>query len=274
MIGKKMSNFFNEIKLKVYNKISNWQHKFFSCGGKEILIKAAMQAIPAYAMSVFKTPMGVCNDIQKAVANIWWGSKSDKRSIHWSKWEKLSQAKCKRGMGFRDFSSFNQALVAKQGWQILQFPNSLVAKVLQAKYYQNKDFMNAKLGSTPSFVWRSILWGRQILGSSARWRIGNGQKIRTHKDNWILKPSLPDDTLVAKLINEENQWDESLIYRHFNRMDADKIVEIPLPRSLKEYTIIWHYDKKCQYTIKSGYQTALSLKFLAMPSSLMLEKNQ
>ena len=73
--------------------------------------------------------------------------------------------------------------------------------------------MNAKLGSTPSFLWRSILWGRQILGSSARWRIGNGQKIRTHKDNWIpkpstfkpiVKPSLPDDTLVTKLINEEN----------------------------------------------------------------------
>ena len=57
-------------------------------------------------------------------------------------------------------------------------------------------------------------------------------------------------------------------------MDADKIVEIPLPRSPKEDTIIWHYDKKCQYIVKSGYQTTLSLKFPAMPSSSMLEKNQ
>ena len=65
MIGRKMSNFFYDIKLKVFNKISSWQHKFFSCGGKEVLIKAAAQAIPAYAMSVFKIPMGVCNDIQK-----------------------------------------------------------------------------------------------------------------------------------------------------------------------------------------------------------------
>ncbi|KAH9782560.1 reverse transcriptase domain-containing protein [Citrus sinensis] len=221
MIGRKRSNFFNDIKLKVFNKISNRQHKFFSCGGKEVLIKAAAQAIPAYAMSVFKIPMGVCNDIQKTVADFW--------------------------------------------------------------YFQNKDFMKAKLGSTPSFVWRSILWGRQILSSGARWRIGDGPKIQIHKDNWIpkpstfkpiVRPSLPEDTLVAELINEENKWNESLIYRHFNRMDADKIVEIPLPRSPKEDTIIWHYDKKGLYSVKSGYQTALSLKFPAMPSSSMTGKNQ
>ena len=158
-----------------------------------------------------------------------------------------------------------------------------MAKVLQARYFQNKDFMKAKLGSTPSFVWRSILWGRKILGSGARWRIGDGQKIQIHKDNWISKPStfkpivrpsLPKDTLIAELINEKNQWDESLIYRHFNRMDADKIVEIPLPRSPKEDTIIWHYDKKGLYSVKSGYQTTLSLKFPAMPSSSMSGKNQ
>ena len=36
----------------------------------------------------------------EAVANFWWGSKNDRRNIHWSKWEKLSQAKWNGGMGF------------------------------------------------------------------------------------------------------------------------------------------------------------------------------
>ena len=69
MIKRKRSIFFNDIKLKIYNKVSNWQHKFFSVGGKEILIKEAAQAIPAYAMSVFKIPMGICDDIQRIIAN-------------------------------------------------------------------------------------------------------------------------------------------------------------------------------------------------------------
>lgn len=135
MIGRKRSNFFTDIKLKIYNKVSSWQHKFFSCGGKEVLIKAAAQAIPAYAMSVFKIPLGICNDIQRVIANFWWGSKKDKKNIHWSRWDKLSQSKYRGGMGFRDFLSFNQALLAKQGWRVLQFPNSLVARILRARYF-------------------------------------------------------------------------------------------------------------------------------------------
>ena len=67
-IGRKRSNFFNDIKLKIY-KVSSWQHKLFSCGGKEVLIKAAAQAAPAYAMSVFKIPLGICDDIQRVLAN-------------------------------------------------------------------------------------------------------------------------------------------------------------------------------------------------------------
>ncbi|KAL9460462.1 hypothetical protein AB3S75_003630 [Citrus x aurantiifolia] len=78
MVGRKRSGFFNNIKLKVLNKISSWQHKFFSCGGKEVLIKAAVQAIPAFAMSVFKIPLGICEDIQRIVANFWWGSSRER----------------------------------------------------------------------------------------------------------------------------------------------------------------------------------------------------
>lgn len=66
------------------NKISNWQQKWFSSAGREVLIKAAAaQAVPAYAMSVFKLPRGLCEDIQRAIARFWWGSKEDKHGIYW-----------------------------------------------------------------------------------------------------------------------------------------------------------------------------------------------
>ena len=85
MVGKKRTSFFNDVKLKVLSKISNWQHKLFSSEGNEIIIKAVAQAVPAYAMSVFKIPLGLCNDIQRAMARFWWGSKEDKKGIHWGK---------------------------------------------------------------------------------------------------------------------------------------------------------------------------------------------
>lgn len=79
------------------------------------------------------------------------------------------------------------------------------------------------------------MWGRQIICAGSRWRIGNGQDVHIHKANWILKPitfkpvikpTMPYEALVSELINGENYWDENLIYRHFDKMDADVITQI------------------------------------------------
>ena len=56
MIERNKRNFFNGIKLRVISKVSSWQHKHFSKRGKDVLIKAIAQAVPTYAMSVFKIP--------------------------------------------------------------------------------------------------------------------------------------------------------------------------------------------------------------------------
>ncbi|KAH9656896.1 putative reverse transcriptase/RNA-dependent DNA polymerase [Citrus sinensis] len=283
MVGRKKSGFFNNIKLRVSSKIADWQHKYFSCGGKEILIKAVAQAVPAHAMSVFKIPMSICVDIQRAIARFWWSSNMEKKGIHWAKWERLSQAKRRGGLGFRDFASFNQALVAKQSWRIIQFPESLVARVLQARYFKDNQFLTAKLGSKPSFIWRSILWGRQVIHKGIRWRIGNGQQVQIYKGNWIPKPtsfkpvsppSLPSDTRVAELIKEDNQWNEDMICQHFLREDAEIILRIPIPSTPMADQILWHYDKKGIYTVKSGYQVALRINFPDTPSCSEQPANQ
>lgn len=152
MVRRKKVSFFNYIKLRVLNKISSWQSKWFSSGGKEVLIKAIVQAVPSYAVSIFKIPLGLYADIQGAIARFWWHSKGNHRGIHWAKWEKMCNSKGRWGMGFRDLSSFNQALIAKQGWRVIQFPDSLMAKVLQAQYFKQTGFRNAKLGYNPSFI--------------------------------------------------------------------------------------------------------------------------
>lgn len=38
-------------------------------------------------------------------------------------------------MGFRDFHSFNLAMLAKQVWRLINEPDSLCARVLRTKYY-------------------------------------------------------------------------------------------------------------------------------------------
>jgi hypothetical protein len=66
-------------------------------------------------------------------------------------------------MGFRDLEVFNLALLAKQGWRLIQQPESLVAQILRDKYYNGCDFMDASKGKSISYAWRSILNAREVL---------------------------------------------------------------------------------------------------------------
>lgn len=82
MVGRQKHKFFSTIKTRVLNKIKGWPSQLFSRGGKEILLKAIVQAIPTYAMSVFRLPKGLCEDLQRQITNYWWGSSNRSRGIH------------------------------------------------------------------------------------------------------------------------------------------------------------------------------------------------
>ena len=73
---------FEDVKSRVWQKLQGWKGKLLSQAGKEILIKAAAQAIPTYAMSVFKLPIGLCDDMEKMIRNFWWGQRGTERKMH------------------------------------------------------------------------------------------------------------------------------------------------------------------------------------------------
>ena len=114
-----------------------------SIGGKEILIKAVIQSIPVYAMSVFLLPKNICKKITDIIAQFWWGDDDKGKKMHWYAWWKMCFPKKEGGMGFRDLHSFNLAMLAKQVRILIDNPDSLCAKVLKAKYYPNGDILMA-----------------------------------------------------------------------------------------------------------------------------------
>ena len=49
----------------MWRKLQGWEGKLLSQAGREVLIKAVIQAIPTYAMGCFKLPAGLCNEIEE-----------------------------------------------------------------------------------------------------------------------------------------------------------------------------------------------------------------
>jgi len=86
----------------------------------------------------------------------------------------MGRAKSAGGLGFRDLTLFNKALLAKQCWRIIQFPDSLSSLILKAKYFPKSSFLDAELGKTPSFMWRSFLAAKDLLSNGVLWRVGDG----------------------------------------------------------------------------------------------------
>ena len=60
--------------IKVEHRIQNWSFHWLSKGGKLILIKAVLEAIPVYWMHLW-VPMGVIDKIRKLCFNFLWDGK-------------------------------------------------------------------------------------------------------------------------------------------------------------------------------------------------------
>jgi hypothetical protein len=109
------------------------------------------------------------------------------------------------------FNVFNKTLLVKQGWRILQDPNSMVAQILKAKYFPRSSFLEGSLGNKPSFAWRSIFNAIQLLNQGLVWRVGDGRSIKVWGDRWLPTPttytvqtlprSLDASSMVADLID-------------------------------------------------------------------------
>lgn len=182
-------------------------------------------------------------------------------------WDKMTKPK-RGGIGFRDMHFFNQALLARQGWRLLQNPDSLCARVLNSKYYPNGDLLDTVFASDASPTWRGIEFGLELLKKGLIWRVGNGRNIQIQRDQWIPRN---EGLKVAKftrrsrlrwanqLIDQDTkQWNQELIHQIFNPCDATEIIKIRIPRGEVEDCVAWHMEKMGVFTVRSAYKLAMN----------------
>ena len=186
--GRMHKGRFQNLQVKLMKRICIWGDGYMAQAGREVLIKAVAQSIPTYIMGVFKLPFSVCDDLTRMVRNYWWGSEKGKRKTYWMEWENIIKPKAMGGLGFKDYRLFNQALLAKQAWRLLDRPDSLCARLIKARYYPSGQLLDTVFPGTGLEVWKGILHGLEQIKKGGIWRVGNGTKIRTWRDPWLPRP--------------------------------------------------------------------------------------
>lgn len=156
----------------------------------------------------------------------WWWSQNDKEhKIHWLAWEKLTLPKKKGGLGFQDLYLFNIAMLARQAWRLLIYPESLCGQVLKAKYFPNDNILDRAPRDGISYTWQSILKGVELLKEGIIWRVGNRESICLWDDPWILqgttrRPITRREGMLLSRVSDlmdptTGTWDEMLVLDNF-----------------------------------------------------------
>jgi hypothetical protein len=176
--------------------------------------------------------------------SFWWRhGRTTQRGINWMSWEKLLVHKVHGGMGFKDLSAFNLAMLGKQGWKFLTEPNSLVARIFKARYFPSDTYLTAQLGHNPSYVWRNILRARFIVRGGARWSIGSGSSISILNDHWLSNGECIDGSIIGAhfvqnvTINNKS-WNEEVVRQVFSVDLAAKILNTPLIAQVQDDRLI------------------------------------
>ena len=98
-------------------KLSGWQRMYLSKGGQVTFIKSTLSSLPTYFMSLFPIPASVARCIDKIQRDFLWGGMGDERKFHLVKWSQVCQPLKLGGLGIRNLTKFNRALLGKWLWR-------------------------------------------------------------------------------------------------------------------------------------------------------------
>ena len=162
---------------RLNNRVNGWTLRFFTKGGKEVIIKSVITALPNHTMSSYWLPKATVKKLTSVVSQFWWSPGGSTRGMHWKSWDKVCAAKDEGGLGFKDITDFNMAMLGKQLWRLIEKPNTLFSRVFKGRYYRNASSLEPIRSYSPSYGWRSIISARSLVSKGLIKRVRLGSSI-------------------------------------------------------------------------------------------------
>ncbi|XP_073119607.1 uncharacterized protein [Henckelia pumila] len=135
----------------------------------------------------------------------------------------------------------------------------------------SKHKAEAKIGSNPSYVWRSLLATQDLIRHGARRRIGSGEQTLIWGTPWLpdssnpfivsaCPPELQQQKIRSLRTSQVGGWDMDILNDLFEERDKLLIQSTPLSKNHIEDRWNWGLDSKGCYTVKSGYKLLSSFQ--------------
>ena len=273
--------FWEPVLKNIKSRLSGWQSRFLSYGGRLVLLKSVLTALLVYALSFFKAPSGIISAIESIFNKKFWGGSEDNKKISWIAWSSVCLRKEYGGLGVRKLHEFNSALLGKCCWRMLVDRGGLWYRVLVARYGEKAGRLEVG-GRSASSWWREVVKIRDGVGDAeGGWfaervskKVGDGTSTYFWYDKWLGDVPLCTrfrrlfdlasnklSTVAEMVVPSGEAVGESWGWRRGLRVWEEEMLEecrqllngVVLQFDLSDRWL-WDSDSDAGYTVRSAYQ--------------------
>lgn len=124
-------------------------------GGRVVLIKSVIYALPIYFLSLFKAPTCIIYKLDSIFKQFLWGESENERKINWVQWNNICKPEDEWGLEIKNLTFFNKALLEKWKWKINLKTSGLWLNTLN-KRYEILEVLNGIASNRDSKWWEGV----------------------------------------------------------------------------------------------------------------------
>ncbi|KAK2454898.1 putative mitochondrial protein [Trifolium repens] len=197
--------------------LNSWSSRHLSYGGH---INFVLASLPLYFISFYKVPCCVIKQLVKMQHNFLWGGGLIDKRLCWVSWDQICLPKERGGLGVKNLSLFNNALLGKWKWRLLNEGDAIWADLLRLRYGHLPTQLLAY--NAMSYNIKSSLWWRDTIsierGINENWFmsnigccVGEGKNVGFWRFQWF--GDQPFNLLFPELFAKETFKDFMIAQR-------------------------------------------------------------
>ena len=264
----------------MHKRLALWKRNYISKGGRITLIKSTLASLPLYQMSLVRMLIVVAKRLEKLQRSFLWGGGALERKARLIKWDVVCFEKRQGGLGLRNLTLLNKALLGKWIWKFASNRDCTWKILISSKYGLDGLGWCSKEACGPFEVgfWKEIVKESSWVKENWRFNIGNGTRVRLWLDYWCGNAPLRNsfsilfDLAVNKLEIVADVWDQIVrngswklnLSKDFNDWEVDLVVA--LLNSLEKERVSSNSDK-ISWKGPSGYSFSVSDAYKVLNSS-------
>lgn len=262
---------FRSINVKVQKRLPRWQGQWLSSAGKSVLMETSLSSVPNYSMGVYYLHEGIHHKLDSDRADFFWHGPHNKKKYHMVKCQTLACPKEFGGLGFTQTRVRNACLLIKWIYRLESGETSLCCDFLRAKYLKEGSFFESKVAGTSQF-WRGLHAVKEHFHRGAKYKLGNGKRIKFWTDVWIGEVPLkvrfqnlfkicrnPKQLVCQVVENDLLQMDFRRNFGEKEMQEWGELIEIVEKMEIREEpdSVTWALTKTGRFTTESLYKNIM-----------------